>query len=114
MKALELTIHPPLSPLVKEAIGCNMDNGFSPYFGLTSEIHVPGLLAMQTKRFSDAELAAEVWRETDEYTRTAGQVLYQPGALENDNLLKHFKETERRGHALTRFATSPHYFEEEA
>ena len=63
------------------------------------------------KHFTDAQLAAEVWRETDEYTRTAGQVLYQRGALENGHLLNHFKETERRGHTLTRFATTPHYFE---
>ena len=64
---------------------------------------------MKRKRFTDAELAAEVWHECEERTRTATHVLY--GDLNNKHVQAAFQRAIDRVIVLLRFATLPHYDE---
>lgn len=105
-KPLELTIYPPLPPLVRAAVEHNVENSFEPYFGLSPEVHVPGLLAVQAKRLTDAELAAEYW---------APAFIHFPDPTVWDrDYAGTSAEMSRRSDTFHRLATSPHYFEVDA
>lgn len=97
------TPHPALAAEVQAAVRANLDQGLDPYAGLHPEIHVPGLLAMPSKRFSDAELAAEYW---------APVFLHFPDSSVWD---RDYEGTVAamtgRSATLHRFATTPHHFE---
>jgi len=64
---------------------------------------------LRAKRLTDAELAAEVWHECEERTRTAMYVMY--GDLNNKHVQAAFQRAIDRVIVLHRFATTAHYDE---
>lgn len=103
-RPLELTIYPRLSPFVQEVMAWNIKQGWEPHTGLVAEIHVPGLLAMEQKRLTEAELAAE-WHANE--VEAWRMVSRRPEFYNIDVAEK----LEARESTLRRFATHPHYFE---
>lgn len=113
-KPLELTIHPPLSPIVQKAVDWNLERGWEPYMGFNVEMHVPGLLSLHKKRLTEAELAAEAYRQMVRAVAGVGIV-----ALGDDEIIPadaaldaaELSEDTRKLGVIKRFATTPHYFE---
>jgi hypothetical protein len=91
---MELRIYPPLDPVVRNyALSCLA-------MGEQPKMRDPSEFGFGTqKRLTDAELAAEVWHSNFSF------MAMQPGPER--------AEEASRGKILDRFATLPHYDEEE-
>lgn len=112
MKPLELTVYPPLSRFTKQIVAWNLEQGYEAYRGISAEMHAPGLLAMQAKRLTEAELAAEF-----ESARCDSMIQSQTGRCWQPLGYTWPMDSESihdRAQTLLRFATSPHYCEDAA
>jgi len=110
-RPLELTTHPPLSQTVRDGIDINIKHGLYPYLGFNTARHLPGTIQMRAKRFTDAELAAEFEAARCDamllqHTEHVWSPLGETWSMEPDNIRS-------RAQTLLRFASRPHYFEEQ-
>lgn len=108
---LELTIHPPLSSMVRAGVDHNIEQGLYPYLGFNAEIHVPGIIRMHIKRLAEAELAAEYWAQHHDAQHAMTCELAAGNETEQKACSDWMSSSIEKADAIRRFATSPHYFE---
>lgn len=114
MKPFELTVYPPLTDTEKMSVSLTLSTGLNVW-----HTPPPGFLESKRKRLTPAELAAEAWRgEADlGIGKTNARFGYfkkpNEAQWEADLLLHSLDELTHRLEALTRFATLPHYDEQD-